>query len=80
MKLKIDFTQTIETYHYYVYADVVSYLGGIKSAIMPVFGLVLPLVVLNFLYGLSPIIQETYTIKYCDELKSSIDFLSKMLS
>ena len=47
---------------------------------MPVFGLILPMVVLSFLYDLSAIIQETYTVRYCDELQNTIELLSKMLN
>jgi hypothetical protein len=54
--LNVDFNQQIIILTYFNYGDLVSYLGGIKSAIMPVFDLIVPIVILAFLMSLTSII------------------------
>ena len=78
IKLSVDFTRKITTYTFYTYSDIISYLGGIKSAITPIFGLMVPLIILSYLFELSSIIQESYTISYRKELEKSIKFINNM--
>ena len=48
--------QVTYKYTYLAYKDVISYLGGIKSAFTPFFDLIAPFVILMFLYKLAAII------------------------
>ena len=52
------------TFKYMGYGDLISYLGGIKSALTPVFDILAPLVALYFLLILSGIIQDSYKHEY----------------
>ena len=56
VNFNVDFNRQIIILTYFNYGDLVSYLGGIKSAIMPAFGLIVPIVMLSFLVSLVSII------------------------
>jgi len=80
MTLKINFIRDIVTYKYVVYSDIISHLGGLKSAIMPVFGIITPLVMLAFLYSIASILQESYTFQYLDELQKTVKLFFQYLT
>jgi hypothetical protein len=54
--LKIDFKRIIVTYTYLSYSDIISYLGGLKSALMPLFDIITPIIILVFLLGVAGIL------------------------
>ena len=80
INLNVDFNRKIIILTYYNYADLISYLGGVKSAIMPAFNLVVPLVILYYLLSLTGIIQQTYTFKYKKIIEESVITFHEMLS
>ena len=52
------------TVHYVTYLDAISKLGGYRGALMPIFLLFSPVVILYFLVHLSLLIQDIYKNKY----------------
>ena len=59
-RLKIDYTQQIEVYHFIGYADVIAKLGGMRAALVPAFSFLVPLAILYFLWTLVRIIKQSY--------------------
>ena len=68
MSLTIDYTREIVEYEYKGYGDIISSLGGLKSAIGPLFGILNPILALVFLLMLSSILREDYKKQYQNEL------------
>ena len=61
------------------YDDIISHLGGIKSAITPLLAFLTPLLVMYFLVKLSEIIREAYVKEYIKELENTIALFTGML-
>jgi hypothetical protein len=78
-RLDPDFNQEIVIYTFVTYGDIISYLGGLKSAVGPVFEITTPLAILYFLFMLSAIIQQSYTLQYRDQLEQSVEVLHQAL-
>mgnify|MGYP000020220312 CR=1 FL=1 len=57
---------------YYHISDIITALGGIKSAFSVPLIFIFPLTVLYFLYSLAGIIKETYTTTYKNQLMLSL--------
>ena len=72
VRLTPNFKREITLYKYVSYGDMVSHLGGLKSAITPLFDILTPTVMLMFLWGIVSIIQEIYTKNYKNQIIKSI--------
>jgi hypothetical protein len=66
----------IETYLYITYSDMVAKIGGLKSAISPIFGLIIPLLAIGFMIELSKIMKAKSKNYYKEEL---IAFIKKYI-
>lgn len=64
MKLNIDFARSVQIYSYIIPSDIISEIGGLKSAIDPIFGLAIPILILNWLIGFARIIQVQHKQNY----------------
>jgi hypothetical protein len=62
--LIIDWDREIITYVYFGYRDLISQLGGMKSAYTIVFQIPLPFFMLAFLISLADIIQQQFRTEY----------------
>jgi hypothetical protein len=70
--LDLEFTERKFTYSYYAVSDIITYIGGIYAALMPILGLIAPLYVWLFLNMLASILKEKSQKAYKAEL---LDFL-----
>ena len=64
----IDYNRRVETYMYITYSDMIAKIGGIKSAISPIFNLMIPFLAICFLIQLSKIIKVKSKNYYKEEL------------
>lgn len=79
-KFKIDYTQQINEYHFVGYGDIFAKLGGLKSALGPVFDIVVPCTIFNFLWMLVAIIKNKYKQEYILELEKTVKLYFNQLS
>ena len=78
--LQIDFTRLVVTYNYKSYSDLISKLGGLKSFIQPLFGIIGLLSSLHFLVEFGKIIIDQYKLKYKTELIKTVQIYYEMLN
>lgn len=56
--INFDFTERIYDLHYFGWMDILSKIGGLRASILPLFGYLIPLLTLHFLWTLAGIIQN----------------------
>jgi hypothetical protein len=56
------------------YGDIFAKLGGLKSALGPVFNIVVPMTIFWFLWTLVKIIKASYKKQYLNELENTVKF------
>ena len=56
--IDFDFTERIYDLHYFGWMDILSKIGGLRASILPLFGYLLPLLTLHFLWTLAGIIES----------------------
>ena len=74
MKLNVDFARTVQIYNQVMASDIISEIGGLKSAIDPMFGLAVPLLILYWLVGFARIIQIQQKENYRQILMKMINY------
>ena len=71
INLLVNYDLEIITYKYVSTSDIISRLGGYKSAIEPILMFFYPMVILQFLIAISFVIIKIYKDRYLQELEQS---------
>lgn len=77
---RFDFTERQFTFKYFLFMDILASIGGLNAFITPLVSKLVPFFVIAFLFRLAKIIKDYASKAYRDELISTLELSSNLIS